>query len=804
MMKTEKEDEFDIVIAVETMQNIYLKDDSEPDIINPFTGDRMWQPELFQVEYLKQIDSPLKLEIIDPFTKLKAVVTPDDKHQPIECDNINDSDISDDDGEHSTIELQLMSLFEFSQTSPSELRSIVIEKVDRLKLFSLTRQGGFPAMMRPVLWFKLSGAEQKKNASRFSYEKLNAQANTQQSLRARSRTIHLTLAYSSIFENSSSNPMKALKKILKTLSYLYPDVVISNNICNITAFVLLVCHEEMTFWIMSTIIENLIPTQYFSLSELDVEVDNKVLIELMKIHAPELLNLIKRHDELFEDASSRWFNNLLTTTLPADSLLRFLDLFFIKGSCVVFQAVLSLLKLRERSLISVMNQENVHDLLPFELFTLGFSFKKRKNATFFEYMASFEFSVTDDTIRTMRTQLRSVLKEKKDLTGGASSHLVKRSVVPKSMFDNVFTDSYKEKNEQMRSKNIVQTEIMIKVKNSVKKVLEYFENNHPEPWNINYKADYTNITLQDDKNVFLQRRGRGPRKARAILDFARQDGDDLGFRKNDIITIISDKDEHCWVGEINGLRGWFPGKFVQILNDQGMQYAKTCDGYIDAGFQALVTSQVVSALETVFSYGMKHRIFGNVAHPWDFLNSFCKSVIMEHGRKILAKISLSNSFRLQEDTRTFKCLDPLDLLLHYYNLVIKNEQRGPLDKNKRFRTLIYAGLNEQCLHIWMELICTLPEQEAIRAKYYDNSSIIRSPAWKEIKCELRLLMQIPIVLRLNCELAESSVRSLSSTDVPRERIWKAQQLNMQSNPASLVKDTTDLLMKHCLYSWELP
>lgn len=40
-----------------------------------------------------------------------------------------------------------------------------------------------------------------------------------------------------------------------------------------------------------------------------------------------------------------------------------------------------------------------------------------------------------------------------------------------------------------------------------------------------------------------------------ISDFERHDDDELGFRKNDIITIISRKDEHCWVGELNGLRG---------------------------------------------------------------------------------------------------------------------------------------------------------------------------------------------------------------------------------------------------------
>lgn len=48
-----------------------------------------------------------------------------------------------------------------------------------------------------------------------------------------------------------------------------------------------------------------------------------------------------------------------------------------------------------------------------------------------------------------------------------------------------------------------------------------------------------------------------------VTDFERHDDDELGFRKNDIITIISQKDEHCWVGELNGLRG-------NILNERNL------------------------------------------------------------------------------------------------------------------------------------------------------------------------------------------------------------------------------------------
>ena len=55
-------------------------------------------------------------------------------------------------------------------------------------------------------------------------------------------------------------------------------------------------------------------------------------------------------------------------------------------------------------------------------------------------------------------------------------------------------------------------------------------------------------------------------------DFERHDDDELGFRKNDVITVLSQRDEHCWVGELNGLRGWFPAKFVELLDERSKLY----------------------------------------------------------------------------------------------------------------------------------------------------------------------------------------------------------------------------------------
>ena len=43
------------------------------------------------------------------------------------------------------------------------------------------------------------------------------------------------------------------------------------------------------------------------------------------------------------------------------------------------------------------------------------------------------------------------------------------------------------------------------------------------------------------------------------------------------LQIISQKDDHCWIGELNGLRGWFPAKFVELLDERSKSYSSAGD-----------------------------------------------------------------------------------------------------------------------------------------------------------------------------------------------------------------------------------
>jgi small G protein signaling modulator 3 len=47
------------------------------------------------------------------------------------------------------------------------------------------------------------------------------------------------------------------------------------------------------------------------------------------------------------------------------------------------------------------------------------------------------------------------------------------------------------------------------------------------------------------------------------------------------VQIISQKDDHCWIGELNGLRGWFPAKFVELLDERSKSYSSAGDDTIN-------------------------------------------------------------------------------------------------------------------------------------------------------------------------------------------------------------------------------
>lgn len=98
------------------------------------------------------------------------------------------------------------------------------------------------------------------------------------------------------------------------------------------------------FWMMCTIIEDILPGNYFSRSLIGLQADQKVLIALIATLFPELSEMFRQHDIELSLISIQWFLTLFSGSVHMKILLRIWDLFFYEGSVLLFRIALGMLK----------------------------------------------------------------------------------------------------------------------------------------------------------------------------------------------------------------------------------------------------------------------------------------------------------------------------------------------------------------------------------------------------------------------------------------------------------------------------
>ncbi len=128
-------------------------------------------------------------------------------------------------------------------------------------------------------------------------------------------------------------------------------------------------------------------------------------------------------------------------------------------------------------------------------------------------------------------------------------------------------------------------------------------------------------------------------------------------------------------------------------------------------------------------------------------------------KSVYSRLVLCKTFRLNEDgkvcssvscwyTHEFsnvaiapsKVLSPEELLFRCVEAVNFTHNPAHAQMDVKLRSLVCLGLNEQVLHLWLE---ALASNEDVVRKWYHPWSFMSSPGWVQIKCELRLLAQVP-------------------------------------------------------------
>ena len=159
------------------------------------------------------------------------------------------------------------------------------------------------------------------------------------------------------------------------------------------------------------------------------------------------------------------------------------------------------------------------------------------------------------------------------------------------------------------------------------------------------------------------------KRARAVVDFERVAGDELGFRRHDLVTVVRRQDEHCWVGELRGHTGWFPAQFVevvtsterypdhaqcarltlamlQLLDERSAPYSRAGDDSVHRAVTDLVRGPLASALKQVLEQGLRRGgLLAAAAHPWQFIEEAASEVVQPDYNSVFSRLVLCKTFK---------------------------------------------------------------------------------------------------------------------------------------------------------------
>ena len=228
-------------------------------------------------------------------------------------------------------------------------------KVGRAKWneFKMLVLGGIPVAYRAKIWAECSGAAALRIPGYYDDLAVRDENKDDPAIVAQIQMdINRTLTDNIFFRKGPG--VQKLNEVLLAYSRRNPEVGYCQGMNLITACLLLIMPTaEDTFWVLTSIIENILPRGYYDHSLLASRADQQVLRQYVGDILPKLsLHLDELNIEL-EALTFQWFLSVFTDCLSAEALFRVWDVVFCTndGSTFLFQVALALLKLNEVQLL---------------------------------------------------------------------------------------------------------------------------------------------------------------------------------------------------------------------------------------------------------------------------------------------------------------------------------------------------------------------------------------------------------------------------------------------------------------------
>lgn len=213
--------------------------------------------------------------------------------------------------------------------------------------------GGIPVAYRAKIWAECSGATALRIPG--YYEDLISRSNADDDPSVVAQIemdIHRTLTDNIFFRKGPG--VSKLNEVLLAYSRRNPEVGYCQGMNLIAGCLLLIMPTaEDAFWVLTSIIENILPQGYYDQSLLASRADQQVLRRYVAEILPRLSLHLEDLSVELEALTFQWFLSVFTDCLSAEALFRVWDVVLCTndGSTFLFQVALALLKLNEQQLL---------------------------------------------------------------------------------------------------------------------------------------------------------------------------------------------------------------------------------------------------------------------------------------------------------------------------------------------------------------------------------------------------------------------------------------------------------------------
>jgi len=158
-----------------------------------------------------------------------------------------------------------------------------------------------------------------------------------------------------------------LREVLLAYSLRNPSVGYCQGMNLVVANLLLIVPSaEEAFWILASLIESILPQEYFTHTLLASRADQSVLRSFVSMILPKLDEHFRRLGVDLETMTFQWFLSLFTDVLSAEALFRVWDVVLCEPhdrGAFLFQVALALLKLNENLLLRCESAAEVYMLI---------------------------------------------------------------------------------------------------------------------------------------------------------------------------------------------------------------------------------------------------------------------------------------------------------------------------------------------------------------------------------------------------------------------------------------------------------